>query len=154
MDLEEEATSLRLFTDERGNALIEFAVTAPLLVALFVSTMTFAVIIQQNIALTDAAAAGAKYGINGHLTDFVGMISAATNEAGGVSGFSASASTYCSCTPGGAAVSCASGTCSTPVEYLKVTTNASVPVLFIIPQLPAKVTLSATSSLRIPWAGY
>jgi len=150
------AGTLRLVEEEKGNALIEFSVTMPLLVLIFLGAVTLSLIIAQNLALTDAAYQAAKYGANGHNNDIAGMENVASKCAGGVPGFTAVAQEYCTCTPGGSVVSC-TATClpySTPFEYVTVTTTALVPPLYSVPGIASSVALSATSTLRVPWSGY
>jgi Flp pilus assembly protein TadG len=144
---------VQLFPDQTGSALIEFSVTMPLLVLLFIGGVSYSLVIQQRLAITDAAAAGAKYGANGHISDVAGMQTVATNSAGNISGLNVTASSYCACSPGGAQASCALGTCANPVEYVQVTTSAVVPVLWNVPGISTSVSLTATSLLRVPWGG-
>jgi len=145
-----------LFVDEDASAMIEFAITMPLIVFIFLATISLALVIRENIEIIDAASAGAKYGANGNSTNSVGMQTAATNDAADVSGLSVTASRYCSCIAGGAAVPCTSS-CSlypnTPAAYVTVTTSAPAPLLFTVVGLPSSIPLSGTSTIRVPWTG-
>ena len=141
-------------TGDEGSALVEFSLTMPAVVLFCLATISFALVVQQDIALTDAVAAGTKYGANGHGSDLAGMQSAATTAASGVSGLVVTAAKYCSCSPGGSAVSCAT-TCYpypiTPAQYVTVSATAPAPLLFALTGLPSSLPLSASSTLRAPW---
>lgn len=112
--------------------------------------------IQRSILVIEAASVGARFGIiAGNASNTAGMTQAATNEAEGISGFSVSATTFCSCSPGGATTSC-STTCSTGYmasHYVQVTTSASVPGIFNVTGLPKTMRPSATSTMRASWPG-
>lgn len=139
---------------EEGSALVEFSLTMPVVVLFCMAAISFALVIQQDIALTDAVAAGTKYGANGHGNDLAGMKSAATAAGSGVSGLAVTATKYCSCSPGGAAIACTT-TCYpfpiTPAQYVTVTATAPAPLLFAVTGLPSSFPLSASSTLRAPW---
>jgi Flp pilus assembly protein TadG len=147
---------VNLRADEDASAMIEFAITMPLVIFIFLATVSFALVVRQNIEIIDAASAGAKYGANGNSTNIAGMQTAAINDAADVPGFSVTASRYCSCVAGGATVSCTSS-CSlypnTPAAYVTVTTSAPGPLLFKVVGLPSSLPLSATSTIRVPWTG-
>jgi Flp pilus assembly protein TadG len=140
-------------TDE-GSAIVEFSLTMPVVVVFCLAAISFALVVQQDIALTDAVAAGTKYGANGHGNDLAGMKSTATTAGSGISGLVVTATKYCSCSPGGAVVTCTM-TCYpfpiTPAQYVSVTATAPAPLLFAITGLPSSLPLSASSTLRAPW---
>ena len=139
---------------EQASALVEFSLTMPVVVVFCLAAVSFALIVQQDISLTDAVAAGTKYGANGHGNDLSGMKFAATTAGSGVPGLSVTAAKYCSCSPGGAAVTCTT-TCYpfpiTPAQYVTVTATAPAPLLFAVTGLPSSLPLSASSTLRAPW---
>jgi Flp pilus assembly protein TadG len=139
---------------EEGSALVEFSLTMPVVVVFCLVAISFALVVQQDIALTDAVAAATKYGANGHGNDLAGMQSAATTSGSGISGMVVTATKYCSCSPGGEVVSCTT-TCYpfpiTPAQYVSVTATAPAPLLFAITGLPSSLPLSASSTLRAPW---
>ena len=139
---------------ESGSALVEFSLLLPMLVYVFVGIVDYALETEQTMQIIEAATAGAAYGaINGNQKDFTGMQSAAQNSAVGVQGFSVVASNLFTCTPGGAPVA-SNATCpgyGTPIEYVKVTTSATVPTLFPFPGLPSSLNLQQTAIYRVPW---
>ncbi len=141
---------LKWSVQEDGNALLEFSLTMPLVILIFLGALDLAFVIQQNIVITDAAMVGARYGVNGHMNDLPGMQAAATTAASGVQNFTVTAATFCACVPGGVAVSCLSSCGSTgPMQYAKVTTNASCSVLFKVQGLPVSLPLSYTATMRV-----
>jgi Flp pilus assembly protein TadG len=138
---------------ESGSILVEFAVSLSVLTLVFIGVADYALMIQQALLVTGAAAAGAAYGvIPGNQTNLSGMQTAARNTASGVSGFSVTATDVFTCTPGGASVS-SSSTCSgygTPIEYVQVTTSATVNPLLSWTGISAS-TLTGTASFRVAW---
>ena len=139
---------------EDGSALIEFSLLLPVLVFLFMGIVDYGLETQQAMQIMEAATAGASYGaINGNQKDLVGMQNAARNSATGVSGFSVTASNIFTCSPGGAQVT-SSTICTgygTPIEYVKVTTGATVPTLLAFPGMPTNLVLQQTAMYRVPW---
>jgi hypothetical protein len=137
---------------QTGAALIEFLLVFPLLLLLFFGTIDFGRAYNAYLCLTDAALAGAEYGAyTGQSTNYSGMQTSATNDSSGLSGFTVTASRYCSCSPGGAAVSCATICASygTPVAYVMVKTSATVPILFRYAILNGSYSLQSTAILRV-----
>jgi Flp pilus assembly protein TadG len=142
--------SLRL-GDESGSALIELAMLLPVLTGFFLGGVGLSFAISEAMTVSQAAEAGALYGsLAGNNTDLSGMQNAATNAAGGLSGFQAVATNFCSCTAGGSVVSCSSSCPSgTQFEYVKVQTSATVPMLTQFPGLGSAANLSGLSVLRV-----
>jgi Flp pilus assembly protein TadG len=83
---------------DTGAALVELAITMPMLVLILVGTIDFARVFYTGIALENAARAGAQYGSNslGQSGDFAGMQNAAINSVN-TTGISAVASRLCQC---------------------------------------------------------
>ena len=137
---------------QRGSALIEFALLFTVLMILLLGVIDFALVTQKAMVVSEAAYAAAQYGaISGNSTNYTGMQTIATNSAKGVSGFAATASTWCTCSPGGAAVSCGS-TCSsygTPIEYVQVVATATASLLFKFTGIPLSVPLRGVCILRV-----
>lgn len=138
---------------ESGSVLVEFAVSISVLTLVFMGIADYGLMIQQAMLVTEAAAAGAAYGaIPGNQSNLSGMQTAARNTASGVSGFNVTATNVFTCTPGGASVS-SSATCSgygTPIEYVQVTTSATVnPLLSWAGISPSALTGKA--SFRVAW---
>lgn len=139
-------------TPERGSVLIEFSLTMSLLMLLVIGVVDFALVIQKAMVVNEAAYAAAQWGAAPYNSwNVTEMQTVAQNSATGVAGFSAVASKWCACSPGGSAVACTS-TCSSntaPVAYVQVATSATAPVLFRYSVLPLSVPLSGLCVMRV-----
>lgn len=145
-----------LLRAEHGNAALEFALAAPLLVALLVPVADLGMAFSQKIQVQQAAQAGAQYAtIHPWTSSSATAISNAVLAASTLSSLAASPapSQTCGCPTGSAiATATCSSTCSDgqPAGYY-VTINAQAPYT---PQLPysvlgSSVTLSAQSTVRV-----
>ena len=136
---------------QRGLAAVEFSIVAGVLVLILLVAADYGRIFAASIAVTNAARAGAQYGIQnaGTWADLAGMQQAALNDAPDVSGMSASATNFCECTAG-TPVDCATPGCSSPRRYVSVTATASFTPLTDYPGLPGSVTLMRTAIMRAP----
>jgi Flp pilus assembly protein TadG len=126
---------------------------ALLLLLLFFGIVDFGRAYYAYICLVDAAYAGATYGalVSGQSANYSGMQTAANSDDPGTPGFTATASSYCACTPGGTSVSCAT-TCtgySLPLQYVKVQTNGTLQPLFPYPGIPSTFNLKTACTLRV-----
>ena len=143
-----------LIRDEDGAALVEVSLILPLFILVFLFGTDAALIVQRMLRVADAATVGARYGtIAGNGKDLAGMQNAATAAANGLPGFSATASTYCACSPGGSSTSCAS-TCagqSTPVQYVKVSTLATASIMFKVLGYSGTFPIASTATMRVAW---
>ena len=143
---------VRRRTSQRGSALVELALLFSLLLLLLLGVIDFALVTQQAMVVSEAAYAGAQYGaISGNSTNYAQMQTIATNSAKGISGFSATASQWCACSPGGTAVVCTT-TCSgygAPVAYVQVITTATASLLFRYTGIPLTVPLRGVCVLRV-----
>lgn len=137
---------------EAGSSLLEFSLLLPLVVFMFFGIVDLSLAISQAITVAGAAEAGALYGtLAGNANDSAGMQNAAVLASNGLSGFAATATTWCSCTSAGAPVSCSSS-CSnsaSPIEYVQVQTTATASILAHYPGLPTSIPLSGFSVLRV-----
>jgi len=137
---------------QRGSATVEFALLISFLLVLFLTIVDFSKSTADSMALDAAAQAGARYGAaEGNLNDTSGMGTAATAAAPAVSGMAVTATTFCTCTSGGSTVNCSTATCNTydlPMQYVKVQTSATVPLLFHFGGIPLNIQMSATAVLR------
>ena len=145
---------LLFLTNESGNALIEFCVFMPLVVFMFLAAVDYSFITQQSMMVAEAATEATRFAaVAGNGSNTTGMLAAATTAAVGVPNFAVTAVNYCTCSSGGAAVSCSTSCASgyLPAEYDKVSTSASVPLFFKVTGIPGTVSLSATSTMRVVW---
>lgn len=139
---------------QRGSMLVEFALLVPVLLVLMFGMVDFSRVFLTAITVTGAAQAGAEYGSSSSSTfaDYTGMQNAASHDATQLSSFTATASQYCSCSPGGASVSCSTSTCSgygAPAKYVKVQTTSTFHTLFPYPLVPSAATVNATAYMRV-----
>ncbi len=145
-----------LHAADRGSALVELAVTLPLLVLLVVGVADFARVFHVSMALTNAARAGAQYGSqNNKHTDTANMVTTATAAAGTVP-ITAVASYLCECaTDAGTftatspanncSATCAGGHLAIQVT---VTTTSTFNTISQFPGIPHTLTMTRSASLR------
>jgi Flp pilus assembly protein TadG len=140
---------------DRGNALVELAVMLPgmLMTVFFISDT--AIWVQRAMQVQSAAAAGAAYGaVPGNSSNHTGMVQianyAATGSTSGATGFSAVATDFYTCSPGGSTVT-ATTSCSTgaPFHYVKVTTSATVSSIVKFTGIPTTLTMPAAAIFRV-----
>ena len=147
----------RFLAAEDGSSLIELGLLLPVAITIILAATECAVYQRGAIVVLEAASVGARYGIvAGNASDVAGMKKAAQNASQGLTGFTASATAFCSCSPGGSQVSC-SVTCSNPQvamsHYVQVTTSATLPGAFHVAGLPTSMKPTATSTMRASWPG-
>ena len=144
---------------ERGAALIELAVTLPLLMLLVVGTIDFGRVFKTANVVTNAARAGALYGARTltNSVDNAGMIAranavlTANNLA---TGATPTVSRVCRCydnnanAVGGAVACTASCTGSHMVIDVTVTASRTFTMLGSFPGIPSSVTLTRSHTMR------
>jgi Flp pilus assembly protein TadG len=137
---------------QRGNAMIEFALCAVLLMLITVGVTDFARLFTVADMAASAAAAGAGYGAlsPAHWSDYTGMQTAALNDAGNATGVTATGSNTCYCTLGGSAVTCpASCNTGTAMTYVTVTVTVPYTSYFSYPWMPNLPSITTASSVRV-----
>jgi Flp pilus assembly protein TadG len=146
---------LELAKSQLGSSLIELAISLPLLFLIVFSMVDYGFYIQKAIQVQDAASAGAAYGaIPGNFANSATMIQLAnfdaTGSATGASGFTATATNFYTCTPGGAHVTVIT-TCSTgaPFHYVQVTASLAATSLLPVPGMSGSQTIAATAIYRV-----
>jgi Flp pilus assembly protein TadG len=146
---------MKLLADNHGQGLVELAIVLPVLVLLLLGAAEYGRLSYAGVEVTNAAYAGAAYGSQNHATasDDTGMAAAATNEGANLAAMDAHwltsgvatqhlcASSY-SATPSGC-----SG--SSPIEYVKVNTQATVASLFNFPGFPSTYVLHGQALIRV-----
>jgi Flp pilus assembly protein TadG len=147
----------RRWTSDAGSALVELAMTLPLLVLVMVGTIDLARVFYMGMELTNAARAGAQYGAYNPAQsgDFPGMRTAATGAVN-ITGVAATASRTCQCATTAGAFSGA--TCSTTCpsgQHLVVTVTVTTSKTFTtvvgsFPGIPNTVNLVRSATLRVP----
>jgi hypothetical protein len=147
------ASAPRISTrSDAGQALLELALTLPLLALLLLGAGEFGRLAYAAIETSNAARAGVQYGAQNHVTasDYAGMQLASLDDGPNVPGLAATATHFCSCADG-AASTCSSGDCtgSRIIEYVQVNTTATVDPLIHVPGLPATYTLNGQAVMRV-----
>lgn len=136
----------------RGNALLEFGIVAPVLLLMTCGVCDFARLFNISNTAVGAAGAGIAYASIGteYWSDSADIQQAALNDTGNYAGATASATTFCTCSIGGAQVSCPT-TCpnGTAQEYVQVTVSIPFTPVFNYPGLPNPVTITQVSSARV-----
>jgi Flp pilus assembly protein TadG len=141
------------FGSDRGSALIELAVTLPLLVLLLVGAADFARVFYVSMALTNAARAGAQYGSqNNRYADTTNMKTTAESASGTVPMTATPPPSYfCQCatdTGGYTAISC-SATCAGHLAiYVTVNTTSTFNTITQFPGIPHTLTMNRSATLR------
>ena len=147
---------------ESGGALVEMALCIPLLGApLLIGTVETGIVIYESIEVSNAAHAGAAYGMmsSTFAADSAGMTAAAKGEAGdGSNILSVAPTTFYACsqsiggthyTTQSAANSACTGTSNHSLQFVQVNTSASIPIPFRVPGLPTSFNLTATSVMEV-----
>jgi Flp pilus assembly protein TadG len=140
-----------------GGALVELALVVPVFVALLLGAAEFARLAYASIEVSNAARAGVAYGSQSSTTasDISGMQTAATNDGANVTGLSATATEFWACS--GSTVpytqlssppTC-TGTGNHLLNYVQVTTTATVNPLIHVPGLPTTFTLHGLAIMRV-----
>src|SRR5258706_2612616 len=136
--------------NQRGSALIEFALCSVLLLMITCGTTEFARMITLETKATGAAEAGTQYGAlsPAHWSDFTGMQTAALNDIPNASGATVTAVQKCYCTLGGDPVTCPAD-CGTPYTYVQVKVTIPYTPVFAYPMIPSTTSLSSVSTVRV-----
>lgn len=141
---------MALPVNRRGSALVELALTFPLMLLLLAGVLDYGRALAKAGAIANAARIGAQYGSTSvsKTTDAAGIQAAAINSAPGFSGLAVTSAQSCQC-PGGAAVSCG-GTCgpSKLLMYVQVTVSGTSSAVFSYAGLPFTGNISAKATMR------
>jgi Flp pilus assembly protein TadG len=151
-----------LLRGESGGSLVEIALCIPLLGApLLIGTVETGMALYDSIEVSNAAHAGTAYGMmsSTFAADSAGMTTAAKGEAADMGSLlSVTPTTYFACsqsiagtqyTSQTAANSACTGTLNHSLEFVQVTTSASVPIPFRVPGLPISFNLASTSVMEV-----
>jgi len=146
---------MRIARSEQGSSLIELALILPFLLLIVFSLIDYAFYIQKAILVQDAASAAAAFGaVPGNSTNSATMIDLANYDATGsftgATGFTANATNFYTCSPGGSQVT-ATTSCSgsTPYHYVQVTTSLVASNFLPIFGTPANMTLKGSAIYRV-----
>jgi Flp pilus assembly protein TadG len=147
----------KIWGSDAGSALVELALTLPILVFAMVCAADFARVFYTAMELTNAARAGAQYGaINpAQSGDIAGMQTTATGSVN-MTGVNAAASRSCFCATGlGSFSPAACSTTCTGGQHLVVTVTVTTSKVFTtvvgaFPGVPHTVSLVRAATLRVP----
>lgn len=135
----------RGWSGDRGQSLVETALTAPLLILLLVGVAELGQLAYAAIAVSNAARAGASYAAQSGATasDTIGIQAAAQNDAPSLSALNVTSAISCICSDGSSASCTDNAACpnSHIEETVTVNTSASFSPAFHLPGLPTSFTL-------------
>ncbi len=143
--------------DDRGVAILELALVAPLLILLAIGIIEIGLYTRVSIEVGNAARAGVQYGAQGTTTsiDSPGIASAAALDANEVSTLGVTSTTFCTCgaTPGTHVALCTpTPACATGdhlAHFVSVTTSKKFTPLIAIAGIPSTMTITRTASQEI-----
>jgi Flp pilus assembly protein TadG len=137
--------------DSGGVGALEFAVTAPLLIFMFVAMADLGLGIYCNMQLDSAAQYGAQYALaNGYNT---GAINSAVTNSSSLTPLTVAPTSFCGCPGTNGVVSqnvcglCSDG--STAGTFARVSVTHTYTTLIPYPGLPSSFTLSSQSTVRL-----
>jgi Flp pilus assembly protein TadG len=147
---------MNLKNRRKGNAILEFAIIGPVLIAVLFATMDFSRIFYYGEIVAGAARAGTQFALlsSANAGNTSGMQAAAVadgrSNTTAAQNFTASATTFCQCSGGTTNVSCTS-TCGTgsPWSYVQVNTSLQFSTIFNYYLLPQTVTVNGSSTVRV-----
>jgi Flp pilus assembly protein TadG len=137
-----------------GGAIVELALVVPIFSTLLLGAGEFARLAYAGIEVSNAARAGVAYGSQSSATasDIAGMELAATNDTPNISGMTATATQFWSCSNAPSTQSSSPPTCTTGnhlLNYVQVKTTATVDAGIHVPGLPATYTLQGLAIMRV-----
>jgi Flp pilus assembly protein TadG len=137
---------------EAGSALVEFALTMPVLAALIVGAAELGWLTYVSVEVANAARAGASYGCQTSTTagDTGGIQNTAAADAPDISLGTTSATTSCICSNGNSS-NCGTTSCpGSQIEtILTVQTRATISPPFHLPGLPTSYTLQGQAVQKV-----
>ncbi|HZL52764.1 MAG TPA: TadE family protein [Terracidiphilus sp.] len=137
---------------EGGQALVELALSMPLLLVILLGAAEFARMEYAGIEVADAAMAGVQYGAQEPNTaaDTTGIQAAARGDAPDITLGTTTASISCICSDGSAST-CLSTDCSTSAieQILTVKTQATLTPVIHVPGLPATFALHGQAVQKV-----
>ena len=147
---------LGLLVEDTGHALVELALTLPVLVLLLIGAAELGRLAYYSIEVSNAARAGVAYGAQNHVTasNFTGMQTAAQNDARNITLTTNTATNSCACSNAYTATSACSTTFSCSgtnriIEYVQVDTTATVSPMFHYPGASKTYTLTGQAVMRV-----
>jgi Flp pilus assembly protein TadG len=143
---------IRRAPEDSGQAIVELALTLPLLFLLLFGAFELGRLAYAAIEVSNAAHAGVQYGSQSRSTanDDANMKQAALNDGSNITSMSATSQHFCTCSNGSAST-CSPTDCSSSriIEYVQVNTSAVVHPLFSVPGLPKTFTFRGQAIMRL-----
>ncbi|MBV9408309.1 MAG: pilus assembly protein [Candidatus Eremiobacteraeota bacterium] len=142
-----------ILRDDRGSALAEMAVITPLLLFLLAGVVELGRFSAYGLTVAGAARAGVQYGAQNSATatDTTGMQNAATADASGITGITATASQFCQCADGSASTCLASDCASSHrIVYVQVQVTGAYTSVLRYPGIQSSFPIHATAVMRVP----
>lgn len=137
-------------TSERGNAVVEFALIAPIMSLMFLGLVDAGRVIDANARLNDGVAAGLRYALSDAYAS--GAITNASLAGSGYADGEATAnySMFCEC-PDGTSLTCSSQ-CAQGYKriYVQIDMNRTVETLFVYPVIGGSMAVSRSGFLQVP----
>jgi len=141
--------------NQKGNALVEFALMSTVLMGMTLGVADFGRIFASGNKAYTAAAAGTAFGAldAAHYSNFDGMEEAALSNLGGVTGAEVVASRTCRCTIGGGEVDCETeDVCGQGVPnmtYIQVEVTLPFQAVSMVPMVPGLTQVKGKSIMRV-----
>lgn len=148
-------TTKRIRNPRRGGAMVEFALTMPLLLLLAVAAGDFSRIFWESSVMSRAAATGAKYGAQDNRTssEYVTMKRLSDNSASHLESATATADRVCDCPDAPQTwVDCLATSCPNygqPRAYSRVQMAKTFSTMGYYPGLPQTTSLRLRSYMRV-----
>ncbi len=148
-------TTLQNRNPRRGGAMVEFAVTLPLLLLMAVAAGDFSRIFWESSVMSRAAAAGAKYGAQDNRTssEYTSMQRLSNNSASHLEGVTATADRVCDCPDApGTWVDCLATSCPNygqPRAYSRAQMAKTFSTMGYYPGLPQNTNLTLRGYMRV-----
>lgn len=141
---------MRRRDQQRGSALLEFGLVAPLLLLISFSAVDLSRAFHFAMTVSGAARSGLHYAgrSESNAADDAGIVAAALRDGGNIAGLQAEVDRFCTCSAGGERVSCTT-TCTGRAQYVEV--EARMPFQTIIPLdgLSRSLTIHDRAVLRV-----
>ncbi len=147
----------RAIHSERGTAVVEFAILAPVLIFLLIGLVEIGRYTYFALLASNAARAGVQYGAQttGTAADVAGMQFAASGDGAALpsSWGTPAASNYCLVTNSDGSLGGACPATGTPqanwTYFVRVTVSGTINPIFHYPGIPTSVPISATAVMRV-----
>jgi Flp pilus assembly protein TadG len=146
---------MKFLYSDKADSLIELALLLPMLLLIVFYMADGAIWVQKSLTVQSAASAAAAYGaVPGNASNYSAMVQLAnfdaTGSTSGATGFTATATDFYTCSPGGAVVT-ATTSCPTgaPFHYVKVTTSLIANSVISMPGIPSTLTMPAFAIYRV-----